>query len=252
MNLASELESIEPQVRNSPWEGHEHARGYGVMVLPFSTGHLLGLRVFPDNTFAPYRSVWHRTPDGAWSIYNDGHSLDTTCPRWWEPALEYAGLTGIELVWTGPNDLRVTMEDPELEWSMSISASAPVRALNRLNAAQPRWLWRTESFRSTEATMAKHLFGMGDLQFSFETPTGMQAAVMPEQVFFISASEARFKGEDLGHPVRLKENPTIGEILLPKRPTFFTGAAYARIDDPEEFRKTCADAQRGSLEPATT
>lgn len=251
MNLAAELQSIEPQARDSPWDGHEHARGYGVMVLPFSSGHLLGLRVFPDNTFAPYRSVWHRTPDGAWSIYNDGHSLDTTCPRWWKPALEHAGLTDIELSWTGPNDLRVSMEEPDLEWNMSISASAPVRALNRLNAAQPSWLWRSEWFRSAEAAMARRIFGMGELQFSFETPTGMQAAVMPEQVFFISSSEARFKGEDLGHPVRLKENPTIGDVPLPKRPTFFTGAAYAQIEDANEFRETRADAHSHSREPAT-
>jgi hypothetical protein len=75
IKLARELQDIEPQVRPSPWAGYEHYRGYAMMVLPFASGHLLGLRVFPQNDFAPYKSVWHRTPAGDWSIYNDGPSL---------------------------------------------------------------------------------------------------------------------------------------------------------------------------------
>lgn len=51
--LASELERIEPRVVASPWPGHEHVRGYAVMALPFSSGHVLGLRVWPENDFAP-------------------------------------------------------------------------------------------------------------------------------------------------------------------------------------------------------
>lgn len=81
MSLARELTGLEAGIRTSPWPDHEHVRGYAVMMLPFSSGHLLGLRVFPQTDFGPYASVWHRDPAGAWSIYNDGRSLGGNGPR---------------------------------------------------------------------------------------------------------------------------------------------------------------------------
>ena len=47
MSLAGKLQDLKAEVKFSPWKGYEHFKGYGVMVLPFSSGHLLGLRVFP-------------------------------------------------------------------------------------------------------------------------------------------------------------------------------------------------------------
>ncbi|CAN5652347.1 hypothetical protein BH23CHL2_BH23CHL2_30560 [soil metagenome] len=251
MHLASELQEIQPQMRDSPWAGHEHYHGYGVMVMPFSSGHLLGLRVFPDTDFGPYRSVWHRTPGGDWSIFNDGHSLDTTCPRWWGPVLKHASLTGIDVTWTGPSVLRVTMEEPQLEWTMSISASLPLRAINKLSAKLPSWTWKVSPLVSARESMAKRLLGMGDLRFTFPAPNGSSATVMCEQIYFIESSEAILEGQSLGHPVRLPANPTIGDVALPTRPSFFVGKAYARIDDPDEYRQTREEVSRQRPELVT-
>src|SRR3712207_2745073 len=103
MELASELERIQPRTISSPWPGHEHVRGYAVMALPFSSGHVLGLRVWPENDFAPFVSVWHRTPGGEWSMFNDAPLLEATCSRYWGPILREARLARIRLSWTGPN-----------------------------------------------------------------------------------------------------------------------------------------------------
>ena len=47
----------------------ERFRGYGVMGLPFESGHVLGLRRFPVSSIGPdYTSIWHRSPDGRWSF----------------------------------------------------------------------------------------------------------------------------------------------------------------------------------------
>ncbi|EUA41225.1 hypothetical protein I549_1832 [Mycobacterium avium subsp. avium 2285 (R)] len=44
--------------------------GFGVMGLPFGSGHYLALRQFPATSFSPgYRSVWHRDRDGVWTFY---------------------------------------------------------------------------------------------------------------------------------------------------------------------------------------
>jgi hypothetical protein len=48
----------------------ERVVGFGVMGLPFASGHYLAFRDFPVTSFAPaYLSVWHRTPDGEWTFY---------------------------------------------------------------------------------------------------------------------------------------------------------------------------------------
>jgi len=48
-----------------PAGSEERFFGYGVMGLPFRSGHVLGLRRFPASSIGPgYRSVWHRDPQG--------------------------------------------------------------------------------------------------------------------------------------------------------------------------------------------
>ena len=32
--------------------------------LPSGSGHVLALRVFPENDFSPYRTIWHRDRQG--------------------------------------------------------------------------------------------------------------------------------------------------------------------------------------------
>ncbi len=46
--------------------------GYGVMGLPFRSGHVLAMRHFPASSIGPgYTSVWHRTPDGDWTFWQN-------------------------------------------------------------------------------------------------------------------------------------------------------------------------------------
>lgn len=115
MNLARKASAVAPRTGTSPWDDHEYGRGYAVLVLPFSSGHQLGLRVFPENDFAPHVSVWHRPPGEAWSTYVDGPSLETACPRYWGPALDSAALAAIDVAWTGPTELHVETEAQELD-----------------------------------------------------------------------------------------------------------------------------------------
>lgn len=240
MNLARELAAIEPKISTAPWADYEYARGYAVMALPFSSGHLLGLRVFPENDFAPYKSVWHRTPEGEWSIYNDGPSLATTCPRWWGPVLKHAALVPLSVTWTGPNELRVEMEAKQLVWTMSMSARPIHRVLNAVSASLPLWTWKPAPLVRVREWMAKHVYDMGDLRFTFEAPTGRYAIVMAEKLFIIDSSSASWEGRDLGEPVQLDANPTIGDIPLPTRPSFVVGQGFGRITDRDEYERTRA------------
>src|SRR5207245_2067157 len=82
-------------------------------------GHVLALRIFPENDFGPYRTVWHRDPAGRWSIHVDGPRLDTACPRYYGPACHYTGYAQIGLTWDGPATLRVILDSPALEWTFT-------------------------------------------------------------------------------------------------------------------------------------
>lgn len=244
MNLSNRVSEIKPRVGTSPWSNHEYVRGYSVMVLPFSSGDLLALRVWPQSDFGPYVSVWHRSPDGEWSIYSDGPSLETTCPRYWSPAVQQTELATINITWTGPNELRVEMEEPQLEWTMTISAPVLLKGLNAVSSVLPLWSWKPASLRRVREWIAERFLGMGDLRFSFIMPSSHDTIIMPEEVFFIEESDAELNGRSLGDSVRLKTNPTIGDVPLPTRPTFVLGQAHMQITNPAEYRRTREEAQR--------
>lgn len=53
-----------------PLGDDERFTGYGVMGLPFSSGHYLAFRCWPRTSIGPgYRAVWHRDPGGRWTLY---------------------------------------------------------------------------------------------------------------------------------------------------------------------------------------
>lgn len=159
MNLAARLRAIEPGTGRSAWAGHEHGRGYGVLALPFDSGHLLGLRVFPRNDFAPYVSVWHRPPEGAWAIYVDGPARDAACPRYWGPAVGTSARAAIDVRWTGPRHLAVSMDEPALEWALELTAPPLLRTLNGVEARLPRWTWRVARLRRLREWVARRYLG---------------------------------------------------------------------------------------------
>jgi hypothetical protein len=65
--------AIEPDMGEAPWPGHEYVRGWGVFGLPFDSRHVLALRVFPQSSFGPYRTLWHRAQDHVRGVGSSEH-----------------------------------------------------------------------------------------------------------------------------------------------------------------------------------
>src|SRR5690348_15803714 len=102
VDLASRQSQL-PDLRGQfSWPGYEYVRGWGVFGLPFDSGHVLALHVFPDNDLAPSLTIRHRTPGGEWTIYVNGPRLDTACPRYYGAACAHTGFARIQLDWLGP------------------------------------------------------------------------------------------------------------------------------------------------------
>lgn len=240
MDLARQADAFKPIAQQSPLPGFEYVRGYGVFALPFDSGHVLALRVFPENDFAPYRTIWHRTPDREWSIFADSPRLDIACPRYYSDAARRNDFAHISLEWTGPMDLAIQMETPDLRWNISMAASPLVNLVNAVSQLIPESLWRTPVMLRAFERIGATLFDLGDVTLSGRAPNGHFAIVMPIQIFPITSASARLEGEHLGKPVRSLENPSMGDLRLPARPLFAVGRAYFEMQDPDEYRRTVA------------
>ncbi|GAA4902373.1 hypothetical protein GCM10025789_21350 [Tessaracoccus lubricantis] len=239
LNLARQLSGL-PQVRGqAPWAGHEYVKGWGVFGLPFDSGHVLALRVFPENDFGSYRTIWHRDPEGRWSIHVDGPRLDTACPRYYGAACTFTGFSHIDVTWTGPRSLSATMDQPALQWTMTAHEPLALRLLNPLSAKLPLSSWRPRLLIRARELLAKRL-GMGDLKLRGRMPSGHTGTLMPQRMFLIDSARARLDGLDLGNPVVLNDPPRIGDVPLPARGVLAIGGGMWRILDPAEYERTRA------------
>lgn len=240
LDLASSLSQIPETFREAPWAGHEYVKGWAVLALPFDSGHVLALRVLPEGNFVPYRALWHRDPQGKWAIYVDRQKV-CACTKYYGAACDLTAYTPMQIEWTGPAEVRVTMDQPALAWTFKARSDWRLHLVNSINAALPLATWRSTLFVRSRERMAKAL-GLGDLRLSGPTPSGHIGTLMPERMYFIDDSTARFDGEDLGRPVHFSENPKIGTFALPARGVLARGKAMWRIGDEGQFERRLQEA----------
>jgi len=238
--------AIAPEMGEAPWPDHEYVRGWGVFGLPFDSGHVLALRVFPQSSFGAYVTVWHRDPDGRWSIHADAPRVEHACPRYYGAACAYVGPARIGLEWTGPRTLRVTMhitgDEPALDWTVTASRSPLMALLNPLSAAMPLSSWRPRALVRARERLAQGL-GMGHVEMSGVMPSGHAGLLMPQRMYLIDESSAVLDGVDLGRPTRLEENPEIGGVPLPARGVLAIGQAMWPIRDRVEYETARREAR---------
>jgi hypothetical protein len=241
--------AIEAGMGEAPWPDHEYVRGWGVFGLPFDSGHMLALRVFPQSSFGPYRTLWHRDPDGRWSIHADAGRVEHACPRYYGQACDYVGAARIDLEWTGPRTLHVTMDQPAFDWTVHVARSPLMGLLNPLSATLPLSSWRPRALVRARELLAQGL-GMGRLAMAGAMPSGHDGLLMPKRMFLVDRSSAVLDGVDLGSPTRLAENPDIGGVPLPARGVLAIGQAMWPIRDRDEFDSARREA-RASYERTT-
>jgi hypothetical protein len=124
-----------------PGGTEERFAGYGVIGLPFRSGHYLALRHFPASSIGPgFRAVWHRDPHRRWTFYADAPA-EVSCARYFGATTPGgAERVPIDVTWTGPRSLRVTVPDV-LAWEVHLAATAATRLLSSASRLlpDPRW-----------------------------------------------------------------------------------------------------------------
>ncbi|WP_019728696.1 hypothetical protein, partial [Mycobacterium avium] len=119
--------------------------GFGVMGLPFGSGHYLALRQFPATSFSPgYRSVWHRDRDGVWTFYATTPGPQS-CARYFGAATARDAVQcDIDVAWVTPWSLLVEIPGL-LAWRIELRATVATRLMSALGARLPQRAWTSRA-----------------------------------------------------------------------------------------------------------
>jgi len=194
----------------------ERFAGYGVMGLPFRSGHVLGLRRWPASSVGPgYTSVWHRGPDGRWSFWATA-APEVSCTRYTGEISHDTRETGISVDWPEPSRLTVRSDEPELWWEVELGTMVRSRMLGALARQLPRRVLSNELVLRMIGPVAGLLLGAGRLALTGKMPNGQSFHLIPSHVWPVTESRAQLDGVDLDVPSPLPQQATIGDFRIPQ------------------------------------
>ncbi|MCG3110698.1 MAG: hypothetical protein MCM46_02630 [Candidatus Manganitrophus sp. SB1] len=230
----------EPRERIALWEAtaslpsglEERFNGYGVMGLPFSSGHILAMRRFPASSVGSgYTSVWHRTPEGDWRFYADV-SPRQACTRFFGALASDAIETEIRLTWSSPFRLHIAMPALSFEWEITAGTTAATRLMNAVGRLLPDVAWHRPAVLAMMGKLAGPLLGVGRVGLHGKVPNGQQFIANPRILWAIVESHARWAGEDFGSPGPVQPQARLGDFWIPQRGILAIGQAYFDPFDP--------------------
>lgn len=219
--LAADAENCE-----MPAGTGERFAGYGVMGLPFRSGHVLAMRRFTASSIGPaYTSVWHRDPEGNWVFWQDVQA-EQACPRYFSAALKDTRTVEIELSWPSERTLHIAIPEVELDWATTMAATAATRVLNGIGRAMPDRLWQARPVLKAMGPVAARALRAGRIGMVGTTPNGQAFIANPLRVFVIDESTARLGTEAMGSPGPLGKQARLSDFWIPQRGIFAIGRAF--------------------------
>lgn len=197
----------------------ERFTGWGVMGLPFDSGHVLGLRCWATSTVGPpYTSVWHRSPDGRWAFWST-ETAEVSCTRYTSAIADEARVSRIQVSWSGAR-LLVEVDEPSLRWELDVRPTALTTALSvAARLVPPR-----RALLRAMGPVAGRALGTGPLALVGRMPNGQAYRLVPSAVRRVVSSTAVLDGADLGTPSPLAAQARIGDFRIPQRGIVADGA----------------------------
>lgn len=211
----------------------ERFTGYGVMGIPFESGHVLALRRFPVTSIGPgYTSVWWRRPTGAWTVYADA-APDMSCSRYFGSALESSSVHDITITWHDDRSFTVGIgDDIDLTWHVRVGTTPVTRLMSAFTSVLPQPLWRNRGFLKAMGAMAGPSLRAGHIALVGEVPNHQHFRANPKRMWFVQDSDATVRGEDLGPVGPLNEQTRLGDFWIPQRGIFMIGSSAFEPFDP--------------------
>ena len=199
--------------------------GYGVMGLPFRSGHVLGLRRFPASSIGPgYRSVWHRDPHGRWTFYQD-QPAELACTRYFGSAVDDVREGPIRIEWSGPRGFRVRAGDGDLDWAVEVGSTPVTRLLSAAASAVPSRAWRARPVLEVMSRIAGAALRAGRVRLTGVAPNGQRFVANPLVMWVATDSRATVHGVDLGEMGPAPEQAHLRDFAIPQRGVFVVGRA---------------------------
>ncbi len=208
----------------------ERVSGYGVMAVPFASGHVLGLRRWTANSVSdPFTSIWHRDPTGTWHFYETSQPT-FACSRWFGDGTSGSTRSAIELSWSSPTELHVVA--PGLvDWRVRMESSPMTRAMNAMSSVMPMAAWNSEPVLKMMGAMASRSLGSGRLGLTGVTSNGQRFKANPYRIWRVVESSAEIRGESAGVPAPLDDQARLGDFWLPQQGIFAMGRVSMASSD---------------------
>ena len=224
----------------------ERFNGYGVMGLPFMSGHILAMRRFPASSVGlGYTSVWHRTPAGEWVFYATVPPRQS-CTRFFGMLASDSMQTEIAITWSAPFRLRVTIPAVSLDWEVGVGSTVATRLMNAAGRLLPRAAWRSSAVLAGMGRVAGPLLGVGRVGLEGTVPNGQRFIANPRVLWAITDSRAMLAGENLGPPGPVRPQAHLGDFWIPQRGVFAIGQSYFEPFDPGRHSSRTAGSQKRS------
>ena len=206
----------------------ERVSGYGLMGIPFSSGHVLAFRRWTASSVGePFTSIWHRDPRGRWLFYETADGK-VSCSPWFGGGVQESRRTGITLTWESAEQLRVRTSDGHIDWSLTFGSSPVTRMMNGMAAMMPPTAWKSRRVLGLMGRMATATLGGGRLSLVGTSSSGYPFLANPWHIWRVIESSASIGGESVGVPAPLPEQARLGDFWIPQQGTFAMGRVYMR------------------------
>jgi hypothetical protein len=223
--------AVENQPVLPPGDG-ERVSGYGVMGLPFASGHVLGLRRWTASSVGDqFTSIWHRNPAGRWTFY-ESTDCEVACTRYFGAEVERVREGPIDLVWKGPDRLFVRTGDGAVEWEIETGSTAATRMMSSIGSVLPLAAWRSGLVLKAMGATAGRVLGVGKVQLTGTTSNRQHFDANPLRIWYVTASHAVVEGEDLGPVGPLAAQAHMADFYFPQRGVFAMGRVFINPLNP--------------------
>jgi hypothetical protein len=204
----------------------ERLAGFGVMGLPFRSGHVLALRRWTAASIgAGYASIWHRDPRGRWTFY-ESTRRDLACSRYFGADVERGLVVPIELEWQDPYRLHVSTGDGSVDWTLEMRSTPMTWAMSILGAGLPLAAWRARPVLVAMGAVAGRALKVGRVNLTGRTSNGQHFDANPLRIWDVANSHATVDGTDLGLPGALSEQAHMADFYIPQRGIFSVGCVF--------------------------
>lgn len=207
--------------------GHcERVSGYGVMGVPFASGHVLGLRRWTASSVGDrFTSIWHRDPTGRWTFY-ESVACDVACTRYFGADVDRVREGPVGLEWEASDRLRVRTADGAVDWEVAIGSTVATRMLSAMGSMMPLALWRSVPVLSAMGAVAGRVLDVGKVRLTGTTSNRQHFDANPMRVWYVTASHAVVEGEDLGPVGPLADQAHLADFYFPQRGLFAVGRVF--------------------------